>query len=166
MKKNEKPSKLSAQASNWASIGGYAGIIVGSMGWLIGFAAVCLTSGNGAALARFAVPASAVSLGVAFLVIICCDYAVKLRGYGGMFQLALYGGMSWGMGLLLLLINHWIAPLIDSSPAMAKTMRDMNAVYRVDDLWAVLMLSAGAVMLGIFAFMAVRVSGAKVKPGE
>ncbi len=166
MTENEKPSNRSAQAANRAALGGYVGIVVGSMGWLIGFAAVCLTSGNGAALARFAVPASAVSLGVAFLVIICCDYAVKLRGYGGMFQLALYGGMSWGMGLLLLLINHWIAPLIDSTPAMAKTMRDMNAVYRVDDLWAALLLSAGAVMLGIFAFAAVMASGENGKPGK
>ncbi|HOY63504.1 MAG TPA: hypothetical protein PLK80_12670 [bacterium] len=166
MTENEKPFNRSAKTANRAALGGYVGIVVGSMGWLIGFAVVCLTSGNGAALARFAAPATAVSLGVAFLVIICCDYAVKLRGYGGMFQLALYGGMAWGMGLLLLLINYWIAPLIDSSPAMAKTMRDMNAVYRVDDLWAILMLSAGAIMLGIFAFMAVRVSGAKVKPGE
>jgi hypothetical protein len=158
---NKNDDKTAARAARWGVWGGYLGIVLGSLGWLIGFAAVCLATGNGAVLASIAAPAAAVSLGAAFLVVICCDYAIKSRGPGGLFQLALYGSLSWAMGLLILLINHWIAPAIESSPAMAKTLREMNAVYRTDDLWPALLLSAGAILLGIFAFISVKDSANK-----
>ena len=157
-KNNPNPSDRAARCG---AIGGYIGIIIGSLGWLIGLAAVCLATGNGAVLARLAAPAAAVSLGAAFLVVICCDYAIKTRGPGGLFQLALYGGLSWAMGLLLLLINHWIAPVIEASPRMALTLHRMNAVYRTDDLWPALLLSAGAILLGIFALISVRNASGK-----
>lgn len=141
---------------NWGVLGGYLGTIIGALGWVIGFAVVCLTTGNAATLARFIAPAAAVSLGLAFLIILCSEMAIKKYGAGPMFFLSLYGGLAWAMGLLLLLINHWIAPIINESPRMMRTMHNMNAVYQTDDLWAVILLVAGTVMLGIFTFIVLK----------
>lgn len=149
--------KAAARGSwNWGVLGGYIGTLIGALGWVIGFAVVCLATGNTDTLARIIAPATAVSLGLAFFVILCSDMAIKKYGAGPMFFLALYGGLAWAMGLLLLLFNHWIAVIINESPRMMRTMQNMNAVYQTDDLWAVILLVAGTVLLGIFTVLVLK----------
>lgn len=52
---------------------------------------------------------------------------------------------------LTLLLNHWIAPMIESSPGMLETVKRLGGVYKTGDLPPKVLLAASVILLGIVA---------------
>lgn len=132
-----------------ARIGGYLGAIIGCLGWMIGFTVVCLVSGNADVWSRFAFTGFAVSLAMAGVFIVTAELTLRTFGRGGMFQLILWGELTFFMGVLVLLLNHWIAPVLESSPKMMETVKNLGAVYRTGDFLPAALLAASVVLLAV-----------------
>jgi hypothetical protein len=133
-------------------LGGYLGATVGCLGWMIGLTAVCLASGNVEVWSRFAFMGFAVSLSMAGILIVTLELALRTFGRGGMFQLILWGELTLFMGVLVLLLNHWIAPVLESSTRMMETLRQLGGYHRTGDLLPTASLAASAILLGIAAY--------------
>lgn len=137
-------------------IGGHLGALVGCMGWMIGFTVVCLVSGNMDVWGRFAFAGFAISIAMGGVFIVSTELALRAFGRGSMFMLTLWGELTFFVGLLVLLLNHWIAPVLEASPRMRDTLGRMHAVYRTNDLMPTAWIAVGCVLLGIVAFRLVR----------
>jgi len=137
-------------------IGGHLGALIGCMGWMIGFTIVCLVSGNLAVWTRFAFAGFAISIAMGAVFIVTTELALRAFGRGTMFMLTLWGELAFFMGLLVLLLNHWIAPILEASPGMVDTLDRMHTVYRTNDLMPTVWIAVGCVLLGIVAFRLVR----------
>lgn len=137
-------------------IGGYIGALIGCTGWMIGFTVVCLASGNLDVWARFAFLGFAVSLAMGGLFIVTSELTLRAYGRGGMFQLILWAELTFFMGVLILLLNHWIAPALETSPAMLDTMRSMGTVYKTSDFMPGMFLAASVVLTAIAAWRLLR----------
>ena len=137
-------------------IGGHLGALIGCMGWMIGFTVVCLVSGNLAVWGRFAFAGFAVSLAMGAALVVATELALRAFGRGTMFMLTLWGELAFFVGLLVLLLNHWIAPILEASPEMTGTLRRMHSVYRTNDLMPTAWIALGAVLLGVVAIRLVR----------
>ena len=141
----------------WSRIGGYLGGMVGLLGWLIGWTAVCLTSGNGDVLRQFFVGGLAVSLAMGFTLVIATEAVLRLYGRGHyMFSTALWGLLLSDAGVLLLLHEHWITPIVERSPRMQETLQHLGGWHRTGDTLPLVSLCAGAALL---AAVALRVLG-------
>jgi hypothetical protein len=137
-------------------IGGYLGALIGCTGWMIGFTVVCLVSGNLDVWARFAFLGFALSIAMGGLFIITSELTLRAFGPGGMFQLVLWAELTFFMGTLLLLLNHWIAPALETSPAMLDTLRGMGSVYKTSDFTPGMFLAASVVLTGVAAWRLIR----------
>jgi len=133
-------------------LGGYLGALIGCTGWMIGFTVVCLVSGNLAVWSRFAFLGFAISLAMGGLFIVTSELTLRAFGPSGMFQLVLWAELTFFMGTLLLLLNHWIAPVLEASPEMITTLRGMGSVYRTSDLMPGLFLAASVVLTAVAAW--------------
>lgn len=141
---------------DWNRVGGHLGCLIGSMGWMIGFTVVCLVSGNGAVWARFAFPGFAISIAMGAVFIVSTELALRAFGRGTMFMLTLWGELAFFIGLLVLLLNHWIAPIVEADPGMRATLRQLHAVTRTGDLMPSVWIAVGCVLLGVVAVRLVR----------
>ena len=129
-------------------LGRCVGTAIGFLGWLIGLAVVCVATGETAVLGQVALPGLAVSLGAAGLVIVTLESARGILGRGGAFRLLLWGELLFFVGLLILLLNHWIAPLIDGAPGLRRAMERLGSVYRTGDGAPAALMAAGTILLG------------------
>ena len=137
-------------------LGGYLGAIFGICGWLIGLTAVCLFTGHTAALRPIFLPGLAVSLSMGFTLVIALECVLRLYGRGHyMFSTTLWGLLLFDVGLLMLLLNHWIAPMIDASPGLAEDLRRIRSTYRTGDTLPLAGLCAGAALLACVALKVV-----------
>jgi hypothetical protein len=118
------------------------GIAVGFLGWLIGLAAVCAASGEIAVLKQVALPGIAVSLGAAGIVIVTADLARGVRPL-------LWGEILFFVGLLILLVNHWIAPIVDRAPDLKAAIGRLGGVYRTGDGLPTALMALGTVLVGL-----------------
>lgn len=142
---------------DWNRIGGHLGALIGCMGWMIGFTVVCLVSGNLEVWSRFAFPGFAISIAMGGVFIVSTELALRAFGRGSaMFMLTLWGELAFFVGLLVLLLNHWVAPVLEASPRMLDTLGRMHAVHRTSDLMPTAWIAVGCVLLGIVAFRLVR----------
>jgi hypothetical protein len=53
------------------------------------------------------------------------------------------------MGLLMFVLSHWLAPLIDQTPALTRKLNAMGSVYRVADSVSASLMGAGLVLLSV-----------------
>jgi len=126
--------------------GASIGTVIGFLGWLIGFAAVCLSTGEYGSLREVALPGLAVSLGAAGIVIVTSHLAL---GRGEVFRLLVLGEILFFVGLLILLVNDWIAPLVDTSPGLRDAIGRLGGVYRTGDTLPAALMAAGAALVGL-----------------
>ncbi len=140
------------------SIGGYLGAILGLSGWLIGFTGFCAFTGNLDVLAKFFLPGLAVSLSMGFVLVVAVEGILRVYGHGHyMFSTTLWGLLLSDAGVLLLLMNHWIAPILDQDPRMIEAMRQYGGgVYRTGETLPLVSLCAGAALLGAVAWKVLR----------
>jgi hypothetical protein len=140
-------------AMDRSHLGTYLGTVIGCLGWWIGLAAVCIASGETGVLGRVAWPGIAVSLGIAATFLVTSELALAVLGRGTAFRLVLWGELAFFVGVLILLVNHWIAPLIDASPDLRAAMGRLGGCYRTGDAVPAALMTVGAALL---AFVLVR----------
>lgn len=126
-------------------MGASVGTAIGFLGWLIGLAAVCVGTGEYAVLREVALPGVALSLGAAGIVIVTRDLAL---GRSGVFGPLVWGEILFFVGLLILLVNRWIAPLVDASPGLRDAIGRLGAGYRTGDGVPAALMGAGAALVG------------------
>lgn len=145
----------------WARIGGYGGTLIGLLGWLFGLAAVSAKAGAPEVIAQVGPTGALLSLALWALLVITLEAVMHRFGAVGIwFHLALWGLLTTYMGLLILLANHWVAPLIDRTPSLAQMLGDPQSLYystyRTGDAVPVALLAAGAALLLITAARTLR----------
>lgn len=130
-------------------IGGYIGAALGFQGWLIGIVVLCLTSGHAAVLRSLVLPGFAINLAMAGVLVVSLEVVRRTYGLGGRFQLILWGELTFFMGTLYLLINHWITPIIMGTPGLADTARRLGGGgWAMSDVYPSLLLLVSAGLLG------------------
>jgi hypothetical protein len=131
------------------SVGARVGIAVGFCGWLIGLAAVAWATGESGILGQVAGPGLALSLGAAACVLATLEVATRAALRGRVFRLLMWGEILFFVGLLLLIVSHWVAPLIDAAPRLRDAVVRLGSVYRTPDLLSAALMAAGTVLLGL-----------------
>jgi hypothetical protein len=140
-------------------LGGYVGGTIGCLGWMIGFTVVCLASDNMEVWSRFAFTGFIVSLAMAGILILTLELALRTFGRGGMFQLTLWGELTFFMGVLALLLNHWVAPILESSPRMMEALNRLGGYHRTSDLLPTALLAASAVLMAVVVVRLLKTGG-------
>jgi len=125
--------------------GAYIGVFVGIHGWLIGLAIACLSAGRGDFLLEVGPIGFAVSFAMSALAVVLLEAVVQAFGRHAEFQLSLWGVLLLFVGVLILLCNHWFAPLVDADPELVEVFRSLGTVYRVSDVVPGLCLLGSAV---------------------
>lgn len=128
-------------------ISGYVGATIGCLGWMIGLTVLCLASDNMEVWSRFAFTGFAASLAMAGILILTLELALRTFGRGGMFQLILWGELTFFIGVLALFLNYWIAPVLESSPRMMETMQWIGGCHRTSDLLPAASLAISVILM-------------------
>ena len=103
--------------------GGYAGALIGYLGWLIGLAIVCLAAGRFATFAEVFVPGALVSVGLAVSTILTIDAVTRAFGDRSLFQQTLWGKLLLDMGFLLLFLREVVMPRLAEDEELTPTMK-------------------------------------------
>ena len=111
---------------------------------------VCVFGGQTALLAKVVPIGVLISLGLALTAIVVMECVLRAFGRaGGFFQLTMWGILCVDVGILWLLINHWLAPMIAAEPRLVETMQNLGGVYKTTDAFPLALLAAGVVLLAI-----------------
>ena len=142
------------------NLGGYIGIAIGFLGWVIGFAVVCLATGHANVLPRVLPVGVLVSLALGATAILVMELVLRAHGRGRFALLTLWGVLLSDAAILWLLINHWLAPIIEAEPGLAEALTRIGSFYKTGDALPVAMLAAGTALLLIAAVRVLRTAPA------
>ncbi len=143
---------MSTQALKATKIAVYAGVTIGLLGWLIGIVGVSLSTGTPQLLGAVLWPGLSMSVALAAIFILVLEAVISRYGARHpMFFGALWGLLLFFMGMLLLLISHWVAPIIDQYPAVVSALQSGGSVYQVSDVIPTILMLIGAAILAVVA---------------
>ena len=134
-----------------AKLGAYLGCTIGVCGWLIGLAVVLPLQGQGAAFWEIFWPGLCLSLGMSFLLIVLMESVRRTCGGGWVFQLTLWGGLLFCMGLMLFLLNHWLLEVAARHRELGAALARSGGGYRMPEYEPVLSMALGAILLAVVA---------------
>ncbi len=77
------------------------------------------------------------------------ECVVRLFGRGRIFTLSLWGLILFMLGVMILLMNHWLAPLVEKTPGFVDLLSRLGAVYKTSDIVAALCLLGSGVLLSV-----------------
>ena len=147
----------------WARFGGYLGLTIGLLGWVIGFAIFCAVAGTTQLLVSVALPGTLISLGLATLAIMVLEGTLRVFGpRSPMLQVALWGLLAFLMGLLWFIVNHWVARVIEQHPQLVQRLQQQGSVYQTSDTVPLILLAVGVVLLAVAVFQILRADKATV----
>ena len=66
--------------------------------------------------------------------ILALECVVRLFGRGRIFVVSLWGLILFVLGVLILLVNHWLAPVIETEPGLIDLLSRLGAVYKTSDV--------------------------------
>ena len=112
----------------------YLGLTVGIHGWLMGTSILCVAGGYYAVLAEIVVIGLPISIAMSALGILALECVVRLFGRGRIFAVSLWGLILFVLGVLILLVNHWLAPVIETEPELVDLLSRLGAVYKTSDV--------------------------------
>ena len=127
---------------------GHLGGFIGVMGWTIGLFIVGLFSNALDILVRPLAIGVLINLSF-FLVLVSLVELLEKDKRNDLRLFAIYGVTGLFVGVMTLLFNYWIAPIIDQTPELCNTMNRLGGVYRVSDSFGVPWLLIGGICLGI-----------------
>ena len=127
------------------------GAIIGALGWLIGFTVLCVVTGNLGFLAKIFYPGLVISLGMGLTFIVVLQLLPQPPGVSGISMTTMWGTLSFGVGVMWFLLNHWVAPLIDADPKMITALNAVGGYYKTGDLMPYAFLTTGVILLGVVA---------------
>ena len=149
--------------SGKAKLGAYLGCTIGLLGWLIGLTVFCLLADVPGLLGKVFLPGLLISLMMAgFFIFILESVIHRFGARHYMLQLSIWALLLSIMGLMMFILNHWLAPLIDRTPALSRKLAEAGSVYRTTDTFPIILMAAGVILL-IFAVITV-LRGNKTKP--
>jgi hypothetical protein len=123
--------------------GARLGIWIGFHGWLIGVAILAGSNGEFRLLGEALLVGVPLSSALCLATLRIVDGARDRRSFGR----RLAGSVFLGVGILLLAINHWLAPLITDHETLRRTMEELGGQYATSDLVPAAFLAAAAVLL-------------------
>ncbi len=127
----------------------YLGWTVGIHGWLIGASILCLAGGCYAVLVEIIAIGLPISIAMSALGILVMECVLRLFGRGRVFALSLWGLILFVLGAMILLMNHWLAPLIEEEPGLVDLLSRLGAVYKTSDVVPALCLLGSGVLLSV-----------------
>ena len=125
------------------------GMTIGIHGWLVGTVIFCLAGGHYAVVGEILAIGLPVSVAMSALAILLMESVQHRVGRGRTLAFSLWGLILFVVGVLILLLNHWLAPLIDQTPGLAEQLTRLGAVYMTHDVVPALCLIASAVLLSL-----------------
>jgi hypothetical protein len=130
-------------------IGSYIGALIGSLGWIIGFSIVCLSTGNTLVLSQFLFIGAIFSLSFFLILVIIVGCFSKIYGDAApwAFFSGLCGVILFFAGTVMLLLTHWIAPMLDRYSSMQSALHSIGSVYKVNDNVSAVFLTLGFIFL-------------------
>lgn len=138
-------------------IGGYFGATLGFLGWLLGFAFACLSTGETDSFREVVLPGLALSLTLAAVFIVTLEGIARIYGTGhAAYLVGLWGLLLFDMGLMVIIINHWLAPIIDKSSALLRFLQQYDSVYRLPDLIPITLIAGGLTLLMVLTIVCAR----------
>jgi len=123
--------------------GAAIGVWIGFHGWLIGVAIVAGAQGALDFLLEAMVIGIPLSSALALVTLRLVGGAASRRAFGR----RLAGSIFLGVGVLLLLINHWLAPRIAGDEALRRTMEKLGGTYVTSDVVPAAFLVAALLLL-------------------
>lgn len=100
------------------------------LGWVVGLTLACLAVGETGVLRASLVPAIIMSVGLAAVFVTVSELANRYFGRGHIqATAATVGSLLLLLGLLVYVINYWLAPQIDRAPALARAITSLPGVY-------------------------------------
>lgn len=149
--------------SRRSRIGGMIGGVVGGCGWAIGLGILAASAGAWSAVQPTVLAGLLLSTGLGLLLCLLAELGLRVFGPGTRWWfVAFAGGLAVVLGTLLLVANHWVAPLIGRTPAL----RDhpwVTGDMRTADWVPPVVLAAG---IGALAASLVRVVREPVVPSD
>lgn len=135
----------------------YLGVIIGMLGWMIGLAILCAATGQFSLLAGTLPVGLASSIGLAAMTLTLYELASHRFGrHSAMTKLCMWGAICLDLGILLLLANHWLAPILQANPTVAKAVTSLGGVTSVPDAVPIVLLLLATALLGFAAAFTAR----------
>jgi hypothetical protein len=123
--------------------GARLGVWLGFHGWLIGVAILAGMNGQFRLLGQACLIGIPLSSALSIVTLHLVAGAEDRRAYGR----RLSGAIFFGVGVLLLVINHWLAPRIAGDDALRRTMEQFGATYATSDIVPAAFLLAAVLAL-------------------
>lgn len=124
------------------------GVLAGSTSWIVILGLVCLCTGRFAVLLPIVLPLLLASLGIGLLVVLLAELAAAEPRWQSLRGPLVLGAACTSTGLLLLLIDAWVSPMLEGDPGLAGFTRMTGGVARLPR-W----LAAAALALGCTALL-------------
>ena len=121
---------------------------VGYLGWLIAFGAVCYVYGMTDVLAKIFPIAFLLTLGLAMNTCLMGELVQGRFGTGGyQFFMALWGMLLFSGGIILLFINHRLAPLLEGNKQFMDELSATGVKMRSGDSMPGFLMLVGVILL-------------------
>lgn len=151
--------EISGKVKFWS----YLGCAIGMLGWLIGLTIFCLATGMTDLLSQVFLPGLLISLIMVGFFILILESVIHRFGFRHYtLQITLWALLLSVMGLMIFILNHWLAPLIEQHPELSRKLVEAGSVYRISDVVPIALMAAGSVLLTITTVAVLR--GNKIKP--
>jgi hypothetical protein len=135
--------------SRGARLGMRIGALVGFTSWIVVLGAICACTGRGDVLLPIVLPLLLASLGLGLLVLVIVELAAADPRLQPL-RATLVLGATWiAVGVLLLLGDAFVGPLLEQDAALARITQLTGGVARLPRWGAVLALTFGCVSLGV-----------------
>jgi len=123
--------------------GARLGLFVGYHGWLAGFVVLAASQG------RMKLAGEALLLGVPLSTALALATLRIVEGSADRTSMGrrLGGALFLGVGVLLLAINHWLAPRIAGDEGLRRAMEKLGGTYATSDWVAAACLAVSVVLL-------------------
>ncbi|MHC4937622.1 MAG: hypothetical protein ACYTHK_01475 [Planctomycetota bacterium] len=119
------------------------GVWLGFHGWLIGVAVLAGANGEFKLLGQACLIGIPLSSALSIVTLHLVAGAQDRRTYGR----RLAGAIFFGIGVLLIVINHWLAPMIAGDDALERTMERLGGTYATSDIVPAAFLFAAVLAL-------------------
>jgi hypothetical protein len=124
----------------------YAGAVLGIHGWLVGTLVLCLANGEVALVGELLLVGLPISLALSALLVGARECWRPVLGRRQLLA-ATWGLLLLAVGVLLVVVNHWLAPRLEASPRLMQSLRDLGGVYRTGDFVPAACLAVSTLLL-------------------
>lgn len=131
------------------SRGAAFGILFGGSFWALAFAILVLTEGSWLLLLECGLPVWLAAVAVSLLLLALLQWKTSLPAGCDGGQLLLMGGLWTALGLMLVLADGYVTPVLESNTRLAEAVLGTGGVLRLPIHLALAALVAGCTMLAI-----------------